>query len=94
MDRQPPRWVMASLFTKFIYHTQRRATVNKTTLDQWSARRWDLYLTTHNNHNRQTSMAPVGLEPAISARERQQTYALECAATGNGLPKQYRLKYR
>jgi hypothetical protein len=29
-------------------------------LDEWSARRRDLYLTTHNTHNRQTSMPPVG----------------------------------
>jgi len=30
----------------------------------------DLYLTTHNTHNRQTSMSPVGFEPTISAGER------------------------
>jgi hypothetical protein len=29
-------------------------------------------------------MPPVGLEPTISAGERQQTYALERAATGTG----------
>jgi len=28
-----------------------------------------LYLTTHNNHNRQTSMPPAGFEPAIPASE-------------------------
>ena len=33
-----------------------------------------LYLTTHNTHNRQTSMPPVGFEPTISAGERPQTY--------------------
>jgi hypothetical protein len=27
-------------------------------LDEWSGRRWDLYLTTHNTHKRQTSMPP------------------------------------
>jgi len=38
-----------------------------------------LYLTTHNTHNRQTSMPPVGFEPTISAAERPQTYALDRA---------------
>ena len=32
----------------------RRATVGRIPLDEWSARRRDLYLTTHNIHNRQT----------------------------------------
>ena len=51
-------------------HTQRRITVSRTPLDERSARRRVLYLTTRNTHNRQTSMAPVGFEPAISAGER------------------------
>ena len=29
-------------------------------------------------------MPPVGFEPTISAGERPQTYALDCAATGTG----------
>jgi hypothetical protein len=33
----------------------------------------DLYLTTHNTQNRQTSMSPVGFKPTISAGERPQT---------------------
>jgi hypothetical protein len=40
-------------FTRFLGHTQRRATVGRTLLDEWSGRRRDLYLATHN---RQTSM--------------------------------------
>ena len=59
----------------FLDHTQRRSTVGRTPLDEWSARRRDLYLTTHNTHNRQISMPPVGFEPTISAGERPQTYA-------------------
>ena len=31
-------------------NTQRRTTVGRTPLDEWSARRTDLYLTTHNKH--------------------------------------------
>jgi hypothetical protein len=51
---------MASLFTRFLDHTQRRATVGRTPLGEWSARRRHLYLTIHSTHNRQTSMPPVG----------------------------------
>ena len=42
-------------------------------------RRRDLYLTTLNTHNRQTSMPPVGFEPTIPAGERPKTYALDRA---------------
>ena len=54
----------------FLDHTQRPSTVGRTPLDEWSARRRDLYLTTHDTHNRQISMPPVGFEPTISAGER------------------------
>ena len=60
----------------FLDHTQRRSTVGRTPLDEWSARRRDLYLTTHDTHNRQTSMPPVGFEPKISAGERPQAACL------------------
>jgi len=53
-------------------------------MDERSARRRDLYLTTNNTHNRQTSLAPVEFEPKISGGERPQTYALDRAATGTG----------
>ena len=61
---------MESLFLMFLEHTQRRSTVGRTPLDEWSARRRDLYLTTHDTHNIQISMPPVGFEPTISAGER------------------------
>jgi hypothetical protein len=80
-----PTRVMASSFLRFLYHTQRRITVGRTPLDEWSARRRDLYLTIHNTHNRQTPMSPVGLEPTISAGERPQTYSLDHAAIGIGI---------
>ena len=63
----------------------RRATVGRIPVGEWSARRRDLCLTTHNTHNRQTSMPRVGFEPTISAGERPKTYALDCVATGIGL---------
>ena len=56
----------------FLDHTQRRSTVGRTPLDEWTARRRDLYLTTHDTHNRQISMPPVGFEPTILAGERPQ----------------------
>jgi hypothetical protein len=41
-------------------HTQRRAAVGRTPLNEWSARLRDLYLTAHNTHNNKKSMPPVG----------------------------------
>ena len=68
----------------FLDHTQRRSTVGRTPLDEWSARRRDLYLTTHGTHKRQISMPPVGFEPTISLGKRPQTYALDRATAGTG----------
>ena len=42
-----PQWARPSSFTRFLDHTQRRITVGRTPLYEWSARRRDLYLTTH-----------------------------------------------
>jgi len=80
-----PQWARASSFTRFLDHTQRRTTLGRTPLDEWSARRRDSYLTSRNTHNRQTSMFPVGFEPIISTGERPQTHALDRAATGTGI---------
>ena len=44
--RDSPQWARASSFMRFLDHTQRRTTVGRTPLDEWSARRRDLYLTT------------------------------------------------
>ena len=84
----PSQWAMASSFMRFLDHTQRRTTIGRTPLDEWSARRRDLYLTTHNTHNRQTSIPPVRFELRISAGERLQTYILNrtAAGIGNKLP--------
>ena len=84
-DSHPPtQWARASSFARFLDHTQRRTTVGRTPLDELSARRRDLYLTTRNAHNIQSSIPAVGFEPTISAGERPQTYALDRAATGTG----------
>jgi hypothetical protein len=39
-----------------------------------TVRRTDLYLTTHNTHNRQTSMPLAGFEPTIPASKRRRTH--------------------
>ena len=75
---------MASLFTRFLDHTQRSTTFDRTHLEKWSASRRNLYLTTYNTHNRQTSESPLGFEPNFSAGEQPQTYSLDRAATGTG----------
>jgi hypothetical protein len=62
-----PQWGRTSSFTRFLDHTQQRTTVGRTPLDKWSARRRDLYPTTLNTHNRQTSMPPVAFESTMSA---------------------------
>jgi len=51
-------------------------------LNEGSARRRDLYLKTHNIHNRRTFKTLARFEPAIPASER--TYALDGAANEIG----------
>jgi hypothetical protein len=65
--------------------TLRHITLGKTPLDEWSTRRRDLYLTTHNTHNRQTSISipPAGFEHTIPASERPQTHALDRTPLGS-----------
>jgi hypothetical protein len=70
--------------TTVIGPSQRPLPDNTQHSQQWSARRTDLYLTTHNNHNRQISMSPATLEPTIPTSERPQINALEWVATGIG----------
>jgi hypothetical protein len=99
MARQPPLQppsggggASAPALMRFLDHTKRRTTVGRTPLDEWSARRKDLYLKTHTTHNRQTPMPPpppVGFEPTISAGERPQTHALDSEDTGIGLLPMY-----
>ena len=57
-------------------HTQ---TLGRTPLDDGSAHRRNLYLTTYNTHNRQASTPLAGFEPT---RERPQTHPLVRATTG------------
>jgi len=54
-------------------HSVRHATLGRTPLDECSDRHKDVYLTTHNTYNKQTSISLVGFEPAILASEQPQT---------------------
>jgi hypothetical protein len=80
---QQPLVGRVSSLSRLHYRTQTRHT------------RWDssgrvispthtIHMTIHNNQKRQTSMPPAGFEPAIPASERQETDALDAAATGIG----------
>jgi hypothetical protein len=60
----------------------RHTTIGSAPLDEWSARRRDLYLSTHNTHKRQQSIPSAVFEPAIPASEWLQTHALFLTATG------------
>ena len=65
-------------------HSIRNITLCRTPLDEGSARRRDLYLTTHNTRKRRTPMSPAGFEPIISASERPQNHDLDGATIGIG----------
>jgi hypothetical protein len=86
-----PTRAMAYSFTGFLDHRQRRTTVGRTPLYGRPASYRELYLTTHNTHNRQASMPTAGFEPAISERALPQTYVLDRAASDQH---NHRLAYR
>jgi hypothetical protein len=80
--RNSPPWARASSLSRL--HDHRHTTLGRTPLDEWSARRRDLYLTTHKHCTRQTSMPPAGFEHTIPVSARPQTYAVDRVATGIG----------
>jgi hypothetical protein len=64
--------------------TFRHTTLGRTPLDEWSARRRDVCVPTHNTHGRERAMTPAGFEPAVPPSGRPQTHVLDRAATGIG----------
>jgi hypothetical protein len=54
-----PLWVSAASFWRFRDHTQGHNTVGRTPLDEWSARRRDLYLT-NTQHLQETDIQTPG----------------------------------
>ena len=103
--RCDPTRAMASSFLRFL-DPIRRITDGSPPLDEWSARRRDLY-SYNTQHSQETDIhAPggarhgmawhgmawqVGFEPTISAGERPHTHALHRAASGNGFSRIYHL---
>jgi hypothetical protein len=81
--RRDPRRSMASSFLRFLDQKQRRTTIDRTPLDEWSARRRDLYVTTHNTHYGRTSISPAGSETTIY--EPPQTDASDGVTAGTRL---------
>jgi hypothetical protein len=80
-----PARAMASSFTRFLDHTQRRATVGGEILwtsDQIVAETSTEQHTTHTTDKQ--PCLPVGFEPTIAAGERPKTYVLDRVATGTG----------
>jgi hypothetical protein len=79
----PPQWARTNSLTRFLDHTQTHhsrqdpsgGTINPSQRP----------LPDNTLHSQQTDIhASVGFEPTMSARERQQTCALDRAATGTG----------
>jgi hypothetical protein len=65
-----------NLFQKYWWVKSVRTTVGRTSLDEWSARRRDLYLTTHDIRNRQISMPRWDSNPRsqqVSGRKQHTT---------------------
>ena len=77
--RNSHQWARASSFTRFLDHTQRRTTVGRIALREGLARLRDLYLATHNTHNRHPCPR-WGSNP--QSQQAPQTYALDRAVTG------------
>jgi hypothetical protein len=59
--QQPPVGQGFLIHELYRSHTQWRTTIGKTPLGAWLARRRNLYLTSHNIHNRQISVSPGGI---------------------------------
>ena len=74
-----PTRVRGASFLRFRNHPIWHTAVGRTPLDEGSARRRDLYLTTNNTSMRRTSMSS-----AIPASDVSQTHALDLSATGIG----------
>ena len=73
LTQEPP--VDQGLYRGFTI-TLRHTTLCRTSLEEWSARRRDLYLTTHDTQTRHTFTSSAVFEPTIPVSKWQQTHAL------------------
>jgi hypothetical protein len=84
-----PRLARASSLWRFRYYTQTHHTLN-----EWSARCRNLYLTTHNTHKTRTSVPPAVFEPAVPAVDRPQaSHTLAAARPLGFLCRSYGFKF-
>jgi hypothetical protein len=67
--RNSPTLARAASLLRLQDHTQLHIIVGMTALDEGSARRRHLYLTTHNTHNRQISMLPGGIRTRYPSKQ-------------------------
>ena len=81
--RNSPQWARASSFTRFLDHTRRSTTIGRTLLDEWSARRRDLCVTTHTTLITNVH-APGGIRTHNLSRRSAADLRLDRAATGTG----------
>jgi hypothetical protein len=90
--RCDPTRVMASSFFRCLDHTQRRTTIGRTPLDEWSAPRRDLYLITHSTQ--QTNIhAPGEIRTHDLSRQAAADLRFDRAATGTGEINTTKYKY-
>ena len=82
MAQQPPSGPRLPHCWGFMI-TLRHTTTGRTPLDEWSARRRDLYRTTHNNHKRQTSTPRRDSNPQSQQASGHRPHVLDRAATGS-----------
>jgi hypothetical protein len=75
MALQPPVGPRPPHYRNFTT-TLRHTTDSRSSVDEWLDGRGELYLTTHKNHKRQTSMPPAVFEPTILSSELRQTHAI------------------
>jgi hypothetical protein len=80
--RSGPTRSKVSSTSNFLDHTQWRTILDMTPLHEWSARRREFYLKTHNNFNRETSMPTAVFEPTILSGHRQQNYSHTARTVG------------
>ena len=78
--RYSPTRARAASCARCLDHTQWHTTVGRTPLDEGSVRRRDLYLISHNTHNRRAYILLAGFEPAIPASDRRHTLAVDRSA--------------
>jgi len=66
-------------------HPVRHASLGRTPLDEWSVRRRDLYLTTHNTHTSQKSMPSGGIRTHNHSRRAAADLRLTARPLGSAL---------